>query len=111
MENRLCLNSVPTFDLPSEIEVVEIIRSINRYRVPDIKPNIRLNVFGKPFKVLDADKQRSNEVWFITENKELLDFISTYDWDTAQPATSGGSAGLKIWKIKKIIKEEFYNGK
>lgn len=115
MENRLCLNSVPKFDLPQEIQI----RNCNpahpsqksREEMVEAfgEPTLRMVDTQKPIRVLGEGEQRCIETWIWTNNKELEDWIRAYDWNGAVSSVSGGLGSLKIWKLKKIITEEFYN--
>ena len=55
-------------------------------------------------------KSKSLQIWIKTDNKELIDFISNFNWYSVCPKHNN-SPVLNIWKVKKIILEEFYNKK
>lgn len=100
MENRLGLNTKPTFEVPIDIEYV--------YR--NDKPNakstgLRIARRGNVGKILKDGETRSQE-FHIEEVEGIRDFIEKTDWHKVCPSMSASC--LEMWRLKKIILEEFY---
>lgn len=111
MENRLKLNKRPVYELPDEVLVGEYLRTV---KVPAFKPDICLTSFGS-LRIKEA-KKTVKQIWVKTENKDLLDFISKYNWEDnlrkkliCQSKSSSCKFNLTVSRFKKIILEEFYN--
>lgn len=116
MENRLCLNSVPTFELPEGIRIEGCRRSEKIF--PSGKPDIRVCVYGCPFMEVLELKEKSKEAWIYLEDKSQVEpikqWISSINWlerlfGGESAAERTGTPGFPIWRLKKIITEEFYN--
>lgn len=103
MENRLKLNKKPNYDLPDEVEIKTWLSSMPRRKQPRFKPDLILSIF-LDIKEIDIS-DGGTQAWIKTDNKELLKFIRTYNWNIL----SISNKNLPLWRIKKIILEEFYN--
>lgn len=105
MENRLCLNKKPVYELPDNNILVK------RYRrnaeIPNFEPNIVIVGFGRNIGEITAKDKHVNQIWIKTTNKELYNFIKAYDWRGIY--NKAPNATLSINTFKKIILEEFYN--
>lgn len=105
MENRLHLNKKPEYILPDEVIVDEYKRMKTGDYVPSFTPDIALTAFGSIR--IKKPKATNSQIWIKTNNKELLNFIKEYDWESKlNKITNAYSLGL--WKFKKILLEEFY---
>ena len=113
MENRLCLNKKPKYELPDEVIVCEYTysRDIKRYREPNFEPDICINNWGDILGEVIPKKSKALQIWIKTDNKELIDFISNFNWYSVCPNSVNATPVLNLWKFKKIILEEFYNKK
>ena len=106
MENRLCLNKKVKYTLPSDVCVS---RYEAKFKTPNFTPDLCICMWGASVGKVRKYKENAKQLCIKTDNKELLDFISSYNWgsiviDTATPF-------LSDWKFKKIILEEFYGVK
>lgn len=118
MENRLSLNTKPTFDI--EGLDVQVIKTIKGTRVDNPrfdKPDIRINGWGtRCGRILtDEDRTYAYEIW-IKCNEELKEKILSIDWldfmegkATAQNGTKHVGKTMMPWMLKKEIREVFYN--
>jgi hypothetical protein len=112
MENRLCLNKKPVYELPGEvlIELYEYqVKDLSRNKIPDFEPDICINIFG----CLGVKEPRTTagQYWIKSNNKELLKFIENYDFEKLVKNKITNAYTLPLWQLKKIILEEFYNKK
>ena len=107
MENRLELNKKPKYELSDEVLVGEYRRGA---KIPNFEPDICINSWGDILGEIIPRKSKSLQIWIKTDNKELIDFISNFNWYSVCPKHNN-SPVLNIWKVKKIILEEFYNKK
>lgn len=106
MENRLELNKRPTYELPDEVLVGLYMKN---YQDVDFNPDLCINAWGDILGAKTCGKQKAKEIWIKTDNKDLIDFISNFDWYSVCP-NSLNSPELSLWKFKKILLEEFYGG-
>ena len=107
MENRLCLNKKPVYELPDEVLVGLY---MNKYQELDFNPDICLCVWGAgSCGKIKKYKEDAKQICIKTSNKELIDFIKEYNW--IEEAHKTANPNLNMWKFKKIILEEFYNKK
>ena len=109
MENRLCLNKKPVYELPDGVKVGHYQKSINTTKgntEPNFEPNLCLRIWGKSIKI--ENKYESNgQIWIKSSNKELIEFIKNYKikfYGVSSPSIS-------VALVKKIILEEFYGVK
>lgn len=114
MENRLCLNSVPSFENEG-IKIRVVWR--NCWGTPEQEPDIRVNAFGCPLMEVLTDKKKGKEMWIYCEDKNevepLRKWIEGINW--LEKAFGGekaedraGSPNLSKWKFERYIKEEYY---
>ena len=110
MENRLCLNKKPVYELPDEVLIGEYRYSKNmkQYKEPNFEPDLCVSSYGT-VKVR-SKKDNCLQIWIKTNNKDLINFIANFDWKS-KTKTMGNNPVLNIWKFKKIILEEFYGVK
>lgn len=112
MENRLCLNKKPKYELPDEV-IVELYeyqkKDLSRNKIPDFKPDICINIFGC-LGVKEA-KATAGQYWIKSSNKELIDFIRNYDFEKLVKNKITNAYTLPLWQFKKILLEEFYGVK
>ena len=110
VENRLCLNKKPVYELPDEVIVGEYryTQDIKQYKEPDFEPDLCVSTYGT-IKVRDK-KSNCSQIWIKTNNKDLINFIATFDWKS-KTKTMGNNPVLNIWKFKKTLLEEFYGVK
>ena len=109
MENRLCLNKKPVYELPDDIKV-QIYQSSEKVKrlniAPNFEPDICLKLWGNSIKV--EEKYKSNcQIWIKTDNKDLINFIKEYKIIKRAVSTQS----INVYHIKKIILEEFYGVK
>ena len=105
MENRLELNKRPTYELPDEVLVGLYDRG---YVKPDFEPDLCLSSFGT-IKVREPE-QTVTQLWIKTENKDLLEFIKNFDFNS-RVKRAGMTYRISKNNFKKIILEEFYGVK
>lgn len=112
MENRLELNKKPIYELPDEVIIGEYMynKDKKRYREPNFEPDICINSWGDILGEVIPKKSKALQIWIKTDNKELIDFISNFNWYSVCPSHNN-SPVLAKWKFKKIMLEEFYNKK
>lgn len=107
IENRLCLNKKPIYELPDDVLIgfYNKYNDVERCLIPKFEPDICLNTWGN--MSISTKKESSRQIWVKTKNKELLDFIRNNDWSKYLKYTT--YKYINIWLFKKIILEEFYN--
>ena len=104
MENRLCLNKKPTYELPDEVIIgVYENRPYPKYLEPKWIADIAINNIMNPKSCIP--KTFNREIWIKTDNKDLIEFIKKYDWDVNQSMTFNS---ITKTDVEKIILEEFY---
>ena len=106
MENRLELNKRPTYELPDEVVVMLYKNQEGHKSHPNFEPDICINAFGN--RCIAEKKSFMHQIWVKTTNGQLIDFIKTYRFDAINSFTKDS---LPVWKVKKIILEEFYGVK
>ena len=107
MENRLCLNKKPVYELPDEVLVEEYAR-YSKY--PNFEPDLCITNFTRNFKI-DKKERTVNQLWIKTDNKKLISFIINYNWNNTVMSTTSSVRHLTLPLFKKIILEEFYGVK
>lgn len=105
MENRLCLNKRPVYELPEEIKI-RVCWSKNQKN--NFEPNICISAWGNVGRI-ENFRASAKQIWIKTNNKDLINFIIKYDW--GKEASKMTTPTLSIWQFKKIILEEFYGVK
>lgn len=110
MENRLCLNKKPVYNLPDEVVVGEYRRYYDK--IPFNNPDLCIGSFGvgclgKIYNPCSVGM----EIWIKTKNTDLLDFIKKYDFKKIITNTGTSKRCITLIDIKKILLEEFYNKK
>lgn len=105
MENRLCLNKRPVYELPDEVLVGEYRRGV---KMPNFEPNICINTWGD-VRVKNPE-ETVIQLWIKTENKELLEFIKVFNFED-RVNRIGNAYRISKNNFKKIILEEFYGVK
>lgn len=107
MENRLELNKKPVYELPGEVMIEDYRRNV---KMPDFKPDICIGVFGVScVGKFYAPGETVRQIWIKTDNKDLIDFIKSYNWRDRIISTT--NRGMSLIGIKKIILEEYYGVK
>ena len=106
MENRLCLNKKPVYELPDEV-LTGIY--MNKYQELKFNPDICLCVWGYSVGKISEPKENAKQIWVKTDNRDLIDFIKTYNWK--DKAHKMATPNINMWKFKKILLEEFYGVK
>lgn len=107
MENRLELNKRPTYELPGEVLIGLYMKQRGRSLIePNFEPDICINAFGN--RCIAEKKSFMHQIWIKTNNKELFKFIKEYKFKDINSLTKDN---LPLWKVKKIILEEFYGEK
>ena len=110
MENRLCLNKRPKYELPNEVIIGFYNKRNNKPSIiPDFKPDICINSWG--VIGIKEKKTTSRQYWIKTDNKKLIYFIESYNFDDIYKKKITNSGELPLWKFKKILLEEFYGVK
>lgn len=74
MENRLCLNKRPVYELPDEVMVGQYDYRKNKPTIPNFEPDICLCVWGAVGK-LSKPKENAKQIWVKADNEELINFI------------------------------------
>ena len=105
MENRLCLNKRLVYELPDEVIVGEYRRTCPS---PKFEPDICISTYGT-VKVR-SKKDNCMQIWIKTDNKELINFIKTFNFENKLNKTTNAYR-MNINIFKKIILEEFYGVK
>lgn len=110
MENRLCLNKRPVYELPNEV-LVGLYQDITGRKVlmPNFEPDLCLNLWGN-VGTLRQKCESSNQLWIKTDNNELRNFIINYDYKSRLSKITNAYS-LSVNLFKKIILEEFYEVK
>ena len=109
MENRLCLNKRPVYELPNNtrVQVYQSSDKVKRLNItPDFEPDVCLKGWGNVWKVEDC-KKSNYQIWIKSDNNDLIDFIREYK--VVKRAISTQS--INVYHIKKILLEEFYGEK
>ena len=108
MENRLCLNKRPVYELPDEVMVGNYDWRRNKPTIPNFEPDICISAWGNVGEV-QVKGEKTSQIWIKTDNKKLIDFIKNINLKEY----INGISTLKIecWKFKKILLEEFYGVK
>ena len=108
MENRLELNKRPVYELPDEVLIEEYLKrlDIKRCKTPNFEPDI---VIESKYDIKVSSKYKTkNQIWIKSNNKDLINFIKTYNFNTSKSIS--GNNNLSVTMLKKIILEEFYGG-
>ena len=105
MENRLCLNKRPVYELPDGVLIKTWFSAIPNRKQPSFKPDLILNMFLKSSELNIEDG--GSQMWIKSNNKELLQFLKEYDWKLINISSNN----LPVWRVKKAILEEFYGVK
>lgn len=106
MENRLCLNKRPTYELPDEVVIGLYDRG---YYCPDFEPDVCISAFGTIG--IREPKQTVTQIWVKSENKELIEFIKNFKFMDNVIKRTGKTYRMSINQLKKILLEEFYREK
>ena len=107
MENRLCLNKRPVYELPdnTQVQIYQRSDTVKRLNMrPRFEPDVCVKVWSNYIKTEDKCVS-DNQIWIKTDNKDLIDFLKRYKSINQSISTQS----FNVWKIKKIILEEFYN--
>ena len=109
MENRLCLNKKPKYELPDNVLIGDYIYSKDkkRYKEPNFEPDICISYRG--YIGICDKKKYHKEFWVKTKNKKLIYFIKNYNWKNKVSSLS--SPHIPLNTFKKILLEEFYGVK
>lgn len=105
MENRLYLNNKPKYELPDEVVIGEYRKG---YKTPNIEPDIVLSCYGTVS--VDKKYRTTTQLWIKSTNKDLLYFLSKYNFKESF-STTISRMRFNSWRLKKIILEEFYGVK
>lgn len=109
MENRLALNEKPILNLPemTMFRVQPSTHDIDK-EYEKWKPNVRICSYGAGSigKIL-KDEFKSQEVWIISDNKELIEKINSFNWREYALKRITGTPSLS----QQSIKEEISNWK
>ena len=110
MENRLELNKRPVYELPDEVIVGEYIYSkdTKRYNKPNFKPDVCITNFGSSIGI-DKEERCCQQIWIKSNNRDIITFLNNIDWKSRCNAYT--TPKIELWKVKKIILEEFYGVK
>ena len=77
MENRLCLNKKPVYELPGDVMIGQYTRRNKKEDVvPNFEPDICISAFGT-IGIRKA-KQTVTQIWVKSNNKELIEFIRNF---------------------------------
>lgn len=77
MENRLCLNKKPVYELPGDVMIGQYTRRNKKEDVvPNFEPDICISAFGT-IGIREA-KQTVTQIWVKSNNKELIEFIRNF---------------------------------
>ena len=99
------LNKRPKYELPDEVKIGLYMKQRGRSLIePDFEPDICINAFGN--RCIAEKKSFMHQIWVKTDNKQLVNFVEGYGFNTINSLTKDN---LPMWKVKKIILEEFYN--
>lgn len=110
MENRLCLNKRPVYELPDDTKVVAYVNTEKRTRninfIYDVCITSMYNYI--PLKKSNC----KNKILIKTDNVDLINFILNYDFNSIRGKSKiSVRKGLKVSEVEKIILEEFYGRK
>ncbi len=108
MENRLCLNKRPTYELPNEVIIGEYARRKKNPSIPNFEPDICITNRGS-IKIKEKYETFS-QIWVKTDNKEFIEFIKTFDFESRLNKITNAYI-MNINDFKKILLEEFYEVK
>ena len=109
MENRLCLNKRPVYELPDDVLIGQYVRRKKNPSIPDFEPDICLTLFGASTGKNRKKYEVARQIWIKTGNVELIDFVLSYDFKNKLGAVNN-LYFIDISNFKKIILEEFYGG-
>ena len=111
MENRLCLNKKPKYELPKDVLLGQYTRFNKKEDItPDFIPDICMCNWGQGnIGKIRGIKQDARQIWVKTDNMDLLYFINNLKWKDY--IKNIGSPFIGISLFKKIILEEFYGVK
>lgn len=107
MENRLMLNKKPKYELPDDVLVGLYVR---HKKEPSFKPNVCITNYARNIKI-DTVGRTVEQIWIKTNNKELLEFIYSFNWNSAIKSAITSARHLTLPLFKKILLEEFYKDK
>lgn len=105
MENRLELNKKKTYELSDNVLVGQYVRRKNNPSIPGFEPDLCITNAGS-IKVKNKF-ETFYQIWIKTDNKELIDFIKTFDFEKKLNKITNAYL-MNINDFKKIILEEFY---
>ena len=105
MENRLCLNNKPILNLPKMIifRVQPSTHDIEE-EYKKWKPDVRICSYGAGSigKIL-KDEFKSQEIWIISEDKELIEKINSFNWREYALKRIIGTPSLSQQSVKEEI--------
>ena len=105
MENRLCLNKKPVLNV-SDMIMFRVQSSTHNIEEEYKKwnPNIRICSYGAGSigKIL-KNEFKSQEIWIISENKELIEKINTFNWREYALKRITGTPSLSQQSVKEEI--------
>ena len=105
MENRLGLNKKPVLNLPN-MTMFRVQPSTHNIEEEYKKwtPNIRICSYGAGSigKIL-TDDFKSQEIWIISDNKELIEKINAFNWREYALDKKVGTPSLSQQSIKEEI--------
>lgn len=108
MENRLELNKKPKYELPDEVEVGLYVR---HKKEPPFKPDICITNYARNIKIDTVVGRTVEQIWIKTNNKELLEFIYSFNWNSVIKSAITSARHLTLPLFKKVLLEEFYEVK
>ena len=105
MENRLELNKKPILKLP-KMTMFRVQPSTHNIEEEYKKwnPNIRICSYGAGSigKIL-TDDFKSQEIWIISDNKELIDKVKEFNWRECALSKGTGTPSLSQQSVKEEI--------
>ena len=105
MENRLELNKKPVLNLPN-MTMFRVQHSTHNIKEEYIKwnPDVRICSYGAGSigKIL-TDDFKSQEIWIISDNKELIEKIKSFNWREYALSKKVGTPSLSQQSIKEEI--------
>lgn len=104
MENRLCLNKKPKYELPDKNILIKSYK--RNYSKIDFEPNLCLVQWGRNLGEECKKETHLKELWIKTDNINLINFIKSYNFRSLR--NNAPNYELAITDFKKIILEEFY---
>ena len=107
MENRLCLNKKPTYELPDKNILIKSYK--RNYSKIDFEPNLCLVQWGRNLGEECKKESHLKELWIKSDNIDLINFIKSYNFRSLR--NNAPNYELAISDLKKIILEEFYGVK